>query len=350
MTRNLYIENLERLESHFRRFGIEGDIALQVIAYSYIQQFNLGDLPEKLTSKFGLAYAKIQGMDELKNLINEVVSKDPLGQNIHSWYQFFISRKFREGSGKFFTPVSIASAMVSLIPEKEDAIIMDPTCGGGIFLIEIAKRWKNRQCTLVANDIDPSLIELTLVALSLNSQNNHKKHFICTDVFQPDLSFERWYGKVDYILANPPFSLRINSEKFVSPLSLAGYRSSDALFLDIVEKLLKPGGRIVCLLPHSIITNKEFSNLREIVEQYFYLVGIVSLPEGIFYMSAGTSTRADIIVLQKKSIEIQPPTKVIFASVPSVGFNLNTRVKNSVKNDLDMLIQRTDVQEAFGVV
>jgi tRNA G10 N-methylase Trm11 len=99
-------------------------------------------------------------------LLEQAVSSDPHGLNLPVWYQHFMGRRFRLETGKFFTPRAIASAMASLLPRKEDATIMDPTCGGGTFLVEASKRWEGLSCRLIGNDVDSMLVELTDIVLS----------------------------------------------------------------------------------------------------------------------------------------------------------------------------------------
>jgi type I restriction-modification system DNA methylase subunit len=159
----------------------------------------------------------------------------------------------------------------------------------------------------------------------------------------------RWHGKVDYILANPPFSLRIDYEQFDSPLFSFGYRNSDALFIDTAFKLLRPGGRLVCLLPHSIIANREFAALRTLVENSWNLCGVICLPEGVFHLSAGTTTRADIVILEKKATHGGVAAKRVFASVPTVGLQLNNQIKTPVGNDLEGLLVDHDICDALGI-
>jgi hypothetical protein len=217
-------------------------------------------------------------------------------------------------------------------------------------LMEAAQVWGERNCVLVANDIELSLIELSMLTLSLATPSQHEKHFICSDIYSPSDELRNWYGKGDYILANPPFSLRIEHEQFDSPLFSSGYRNSDALFIDIALKLLRSGGRLVCLLPHSIIANKEFSNFRAIVEKSWTVLGVICLPEGAFHLSAGTTTRADIVVLEKNGTSVSPAArKHVFASVPSVGIRLNSNDADSMQNYLESVLDTPEVREVFGI-
>ena len=340
----------ERLHEYFRRHGLEGEDAFRAIAYHYVSLFPLqmSALPTTLTEVWRAAHGRITDDAHIRHYLDTIVLEDRLGHNLPDWYGFFVGRRFREGSGKFFTPMPIAKAMASLLPRISNPVIMDPTCGGGTFLMEAANIWQDSHCTLVANDLEKSLVELAMAALSLATPSTHEKFYSSANVFNETKEMASWHGRIDYILANPPFSLRIEHEQFESPLFNLGYRNSDALFIDMAYQLLRSGGRLVCLLPHSIIANQEFSALREAVEKVWRVVAVLCLPEGIFHLNAGTTARADILVLDKKPVT-SSSNRHIFASIPSVGVRLNGQSKAVVSNDLQSFLNDRNVKQTLGV-
>ena len=340
----------DRLNEYFRRHGLEGESAFQALAYHYTHLFPLptGNIPKAITSAWKTVHCKIEGDAAVMRYLDEVVSEDEQGHSLPDWYGFFVGRRFREGSGKFFTPRPIANVMARLLPQISNPVIMDPTCGGGTFLMEASGVWSESCCTLVANDLEKSLVELAMAALSLATPTRHEKHYSTANIFDESEEMSSWHGRVDYILANPPFSLRIEHEQFESILFKLGYRNSDALFLDTAYQLLRPGGRLVCLLPHSIIVNQEFGPLREAIERTWRVAAVLCLPEGIFHLNAGTTARADILVLDK-----EPPLHSgggrVFASIPSVGIRLNGQSGGAVSDDLQALLDDVDVKRSLGI-
>ncbi|MBI3979552.1 MAG: N-6 DNA methylase [Chloroflexi bacterium] len=330
------ISQQELLEKALRRYGVEGEDAFCVLALQYFVHFRdtLANPPERLLQRGKQAYDRIGDDGPLASMLDSVVLLDPTGEALPVWYQYFVGRRFREGSGKFFTPHSVASAMASLLPKREDAVIMDPTCGGGTFLLEASRRWGSMRCTLVGNDIEPSLVDLASLVLELGTPRHHAKHVLAVNIYDPEPSFEKWYATVDCILANPPFSLHVGTVKTHSKLFALGYRSSDAIFLDICYDLLRLGGRLACLLPHSIVANAEFQRLRAAVEQSWYVLGVIGMPEGVFHLTASTTTRADIVILEKREAGTEKTPKAVFAFAPSVGIPLNGR---RTKHDADYL-------------
>ncbi|HAX98055.1 MAG TPA: restriction endonuclease subunit M [Candidatus Atribacteria bacterium] len=340
--------NLKDIDNSFRQHGIEAEDAFFAVSSFYIQYY-------KLNSKTRISAIKDKGQIFLqrcqddKSLINQlqnIVKNDPKGELLPVIYQFFLAKRFRDSSGKFFTPTTVAEAMASILPIKENAKIMDPTCGGGTFLLEVAKRWGTKDCVLIGNDIDEMLINLTELVLSLGCGKNCKTILCNSNIYNPSSDIQKLFGKIDYVLANPPFSLVIETFDNQSKLFKNGYKNSDALFLDLALKLLKSGGRLVCLLPHSIVSNNEYKQLRLIVEEDWDMEGVIILPEGVFQLTSNTTTRADIIILSKKGSD-NANQKIVFANAPSIGISLKNRVINENVNHLHEILSTEEVIDAF---
>jgi len=311
--------NKKEVENVLRRYGIEGESAFYLIAFIYYQKKPIKLIQNHLMEKASDIFTKFANDDYLQSMLDSIIRNDPEGQNLSIWYQYFIGRKFRESSGKFFTPISIAKTMLALIPIKKNSVIMDPSSGSGTFLLEASKRWKNTSCELISNDVEVSLADLSNLVLSLGTPRNHKKTILNTNIFEPNLEFKRFFGKVDYILANPPFSLPLKSVKIESELFNFGYKNSDAVFLDICYSLLKHGGKLVTLLPHSIVSNTDYKELRERIEKKWNLLGVISLPEHTFSATSNTTTRADIVLLEKKNNDNQTKNQVVFSFFPKIS-------------------------------
>jgi len=321
------IKKLKEIDRVFRQYGIEGEDTFRLISTQYLNAHN----PQKISKELKLFWE--EGKVLLVNISEDkiarqtleyVISNDFYGENLPIIYQFFLSKRFRDLSGKFFTPKNLAWLMAAMLPVKENAVIFDPTCGGGTFLLEASKRWGNKKCTLIGNDVDKLLVVLSEILLLLNKKNEHKLKFHNQNIYNSTQNLELLFGKVDYILANPPFSLSIESFEIKSKLFENGYRNSDALFLDLCLKILKPGGHLLCLVPHSIVANKEYENLRNIIEQDWEIASIIIMPEGTFHSTSNTTTRADIIYLRKKSKE-KIVDKIIFGNISNLSHLTNDK-------------------------
>lgn len=338
------------LHNALRRYGIEGEEAFLVLASRYLdtrkaarRDFSFFPVERGFSALSIVAHDK-----QVLSILDGILAADPQGRELPTWYQFFFGRRFREGSGKFFTPRTVAAAMAKLLPVQPGAILMDPTCGGGTFLCEASRRWQDTPCQLVGNDVDRMLVGLTELVLALSVASNHNFALSCCNLYDADSEFRNLRGKVNGILANPPFSLPLERIAKPGELFALGYRNSDALFLDVCLDLLAPGGSLVCLLPHSLVVNAEFDQLRRTVEKHWELCGVVTLPEGVFYLTGNTTTRADILYLRKKLGRHQQAHKTFFANAPAVGFPLNSRTTYFGENSLELIAGDPRILDCAG--
>jgi type I restriction-modification system DNA methylase subunit len=329
------------IEAGFRRYGLEGeDVFLALAARCVEESRGRHNGFEFFQYERGLQVLDLVTHDRQIDsiLARACVGSDSIG-HLPVWYQYFVGRRFREGSGKFFTPKIVARSMVDLLPLDAGIILCDPTCGGGTFLAEAARLLDGTPCDLIGNDVDRTLVGLTEAVLFLTCGGGQKRHLFCDNVYDRGPFLDAYSKRVDCILANPPFSLPLESVGLRSTLFNMGYHNSDAVFLDVCLELLKEGGHLVCLLPHSIVVNSDFSELRAHVEREWDLCGIITLPEGVFYMTARTTTRADIIHLRKKTAtKTAASGRIYFANAPTVGIPLNSRDTRSGDNALEDVV------------
>lgn len=184
-----------------------------------------------------------------------------------------------------------------------------------------------------------------------------------------DPHIDRLAGKFDIILTNPPFG----SGKYDDPKGLAKMRRNDlglelgwswtsgnrhkrkerpkadpaSLFIDRNLQLLKPGGRLLIVVPDGILCNSGDADIRE------YLMGIrdeetgeflggkallkavVSLPTETFSI-AGTGAKTSFIYLQKKRHPAEKQGSVFMAVAAHVGYlkKGKTEVPDPQGNDL----------------
>jgi type I restriction enzyme M protein len=184
-----------------------------------------------------------------------------------------------------------------------------------------------------------------------------------------DEHIDRLAGKFDLIMTNPPFG----SGKYDDPVGLARMRSEDrglelgwswtpgnrskrkelkksdpaALFVDRNLQLLKPGGRLLIVVPDGILCNSGDAYIREYImgtkdeETGEFLGGkaivraVVSLPTETFSI-AGTGAKTSFLYLQKKRHPADKQAAVFMGVAEHVGYlkKGKTEVADPEGNDL----------------
>jgi type I restriction enzyme M protein len=142
----------------------------------------------------------------------------------------------------------------------------------------------------------------------------------------------------DVILANPPFKGSLDYEDVhASLLSKVKTKKTELLFVTLILRMLKLGGRSATVVPDGVLfgSSKAHVALRKMLVDENQLEAIISLPSGVFKPYAGVSTA--IIVFTKGG-----KTKdVFYFDVQADGFSLDDkREPIPGKNDLPDLIDR----------
>ena len=162
--------------------------------------------------------------------------------------------KKRKKLGQYFTPKYIRELLLSKLPKKDNADILDPACGSGEFLLSCKKYFKNP--ILYGFDIDKKLINIA----SKLVKNASIKNF---DFLNIDINKKKY----DYIIGNPPyFELKLNEEikkKYFDIIK--GRVNIFSLFIKTGLDLLKDGGYLAYVVPPSMNNGAYFSKLREYI-------------------------------------------------------------------------------------
>ncbi len=164
--------------------------------------------------------------------------------------------KKRKNLGQYFTPKSIRELLLSKLPKKENADILDPACGSGEFLLSCEKYFKNPN--LNGFEIDKNLVN---IASKLVKNSNIKN----IDTLNIDTNDNK--SKYDYVIGNPPyFEIKLN-EKLKAKHSdiIKGRLNIFSLFIKIGLESLKDGGYLAYVVPPSMNNGAYFSKLREYI-------------------------------------------------------------------------------------
>jgi SAM-dependent methyltransferase len=240
-------------------------------------------------------------------------------------YERFFSDLFKGERGQYFTPRPLVELVVDLAQLRPRDRVLDPTCGSGGFLVAALARGADPD----GFEIDPDLV--TLARLNLALHGGDPRGLRRADFFaehpggvgtQVPLTGtlardERW----DVVLANPPFSVEVSDPAVLARYALAAGRtrmSSDVLFLEAALSCVKPGGRVVTVLPYTLLAGAPYAGVRAWVDSVAEREAIVSLPEGVFRPFGGTPTRACVIALRKRPARVAP---TLYAVIENPGFD-----------------------------
>jgi type I restriction enzyme M protein len=264
-------------------------------------------------------------------------------------FEYLLSFMGSQGdAGQFRTPRHIIDFVVDLVNPQKNENILDPACGTAGFLISsykhILKQNTNKKLgdqltasdrkrigeNLVGYDISPDMTRISLVNMYLHQ-------FASPQIHEYDTlsSEDRWNEYYDVILANPPF---FSPTGGIQPHSRFGVQSTRAevLFVDYIMEHLKPTGRAGIIVPEGILfqVGNAYKTLRKkLIEDS--LIGVISLPSGIFQPYSGVKT--SILILNKE--KNKNSDNIFFAKIDNDGFGLGAQRNPIEKNDIPEVLE-----------
>jgi type I restriction enzyme M protein len=259
-------------------------------------------------------------------------------------FEYLLSVLGSQGdAGQFRTPRHIIDFMVEVIDPKKNESVLDPACGTAGFLISawkhiLKQNTKERagdqltpyeRANLAANihgyDISPDMVRLSLVNLYLHGFTD--PHIVEYDTLSSE---ERWNETADVILANPPFMSPKGGVRPHKRFSVQSNRS-EVLFVDYMIEHLNPNGRAGIVVPEGVIfqSGGAYRKLRELLVKES-LVGVISLPSGVFQPYSGVKT--SILILDKHTAKFKQ--EVMFSEIRHIGVSLGIKRTITEHNDL----------------
>ncbi len=157
-----------------------------------------------------------------------------------------------------------------------------------------------------------------------------------------------YLSKFDLVLANPPFSgSLVESATNGKILSITKTKKTELLFVALMDMLLKPGGRCMTIVPDGVLTNgnSAFISLREELIDKQKLIGVISMPSGIFSSSAkkgsaskGAGVKTSFLIFEKTN---NGGTKnVWFYNMTNDGFSLDVKRTEIEGSNIPDIIDR----------
>lgn len=225
----------------------------------------------------------------------------------------YLMRNFASESGKskgqFYTPAEVSRILAKVIGidhcKNRDASICDPACGSGSLLIRAMAEapFDIDGCGQEKDSSTAGLAKMNAVLhnkswITIRSGNTFSNPRFIKDDDATELR------RFDYIVANPPFSMKNWTDGVQEYGRFDGYgdrppeKNGDYAWLLHILKTLKNDGKAAVILPHGVLFrgNSEETIRRSIIDKG-WIKGIVSLPSNLFY---GTGIPACILIIDKE--------------------------------------------------
>jgi type I restriction enzyme M protein len=231
---------------------------------------------------------------DVVNKVNEInfASSD----DIHTMARVYESmlREVRDAagdSGEFYTPRPIIRFMVHQVAPKLGEIVLDPACGTGGFLVETLEHLApqvetTRQRRTLHDNLRgvekkplPFLLGMmNLVLHGVGQPNITRGNALASPITQIGKG-----QRVDVVLTNPPFGGA--EEASIQANFPAGKQTAETawLFLQLVVRQLKNGGRCGIVVPNSVLfAGGVGARIKEQLLADCNLHTVVRLPNGVF--------------------------------------------------------------------
>ena len=202
-------------------------------------------------------------------------------------------------SGEFYTPRAVTQFLTDMIDPQLGEKILDPACGTGGFLtctiehlkkqIKRANQRKKLQDNVIGWEYKP--LPFLLATTNLILHDIEIPNLTFDDSLSRPLNEYRQKDRVNVILTNPPFGgVVANSYEKNFPQNFRTKESAD-LFLILMIRLLKDGGRAGIVLPDgSLAGDGVKQRIREKWLTECNLHTIVRLPNSVFKPYATVAT------------------------------------------------------------
>ncbi len=239
-------------------------------------------------------------------------------EDIHlfgDFYEKLLSELQSAGdAGEFYTPRAITRFIVEQVNPELNEKILDPACGTGGFLVDVIEHLRKKSQT----EEDQKLLQKAFSGI----EKKHLPFILCmTNLLLHGIDIPsnvksentlakplRAWGlkdKVDVVVTNPPFG-GIEEDGIEKGFNEFKTRETADLFLVLINRLLKTGGRAGLVLPDGTLFGEGIkTRIKETLLQECNLHTIIRLPSSVF--APYTNIATNILFFTKGS-----PTKKIW--------------------------------------
>lgn len=283
--------------------------------------------------------------------------------------------------GQFRTPRHIIRAIVEMIDPKIGETLYDPAAGtagflvaaynhirlansspGAIHEVELDGKKQRRglgdklsaahvsalqTATFFGNDVDPKMVRLATMNLTLRGLPNVRilLRNVLTTTLDPEHRAELGLPAEGYhvVLANPPFSGRVDKDRIVEDVKVGTSTATELLFLKYMMDSLRPGGRCGVIVPEGVLfgSTTAHKELRRQLIENNRVEAVLSLPGGVFQPYSGVKTS---VLLFGKGGNTE---RVLFLHADNDGYKLDANHDTPIdQDDLPELIAAFHNKEA----
>jgi type I restriction enzyme M protein len=271
-------------------------------------------------------------------------------------YEYMLSKLSTAGqNGQFRTPRHIIKMMVELMQPKVKDFICDPACGTAGFLVAAGEyirenqeidyysaEYRDHVNGRLFNGFDFDTTMLRIGSMNMMMHGVENPHIMYKDSLSDSNKESEEYT---LILANPPFKGSLAYDEVSKKLlETVKTKKTELLFLALMLRLLKAGGRCAVIVPDGVLFGSSKAHLdirKEIIDSH-RLEAVISLPAGVFKPYAGVST--GIMIFTKTGTG--GTDKVWFYDMQADGFSLDDKRTEISDNDIPDVIKRWHNLEA----
>jgi type I restriction enzyme M protein len=293
--------------------GITGDTLMAFVnnelfpALKELLVSGVGDRRRVVRDVFEDAYNYMKSGQLMRQVVNKIneIDFNNLAEKQHFgeiYEQVLNDLQSAGNAGEYYTPRAVTACMAERIDPRPGELLLDPACGTGGFLTCSIRHMRQRYVKTVE---DEQTMQQALRAV----EKKQLPHMLCvTNMLLHginDPSFVRHdntlarpyisYGasdRVDIVLTNPPFGGREEDGIESNFPKRFQTRETADLFLALIMRLLRSGGRAAVVLPDGTLFGEGVkTRLKEDLLEECNLHTIVRLPNSVFkpYASIGTN-------------------------------------------------------------
>lgn len=197
-----------------------------------------------------------------------------------------------------------------------------------------AAQWSTlNNSTFYGNDVDPKMVHLATMNLTLRGLANVR--ILKRNVLTSSLDREEKAklalpdGGYRVVLANPPFSGRLDKDRIVNDVKVGTSTATELLFLKYMIDSLDARGRCGLVVPEGLLfgsTGGHKEIRRKLLEGY-RVEAVLSLPGGVFQPYSGVKT--SVLVFSRGA----PTERVLFLHADTDGYKLDAQHDQPVEAD-----------------